>query len=302
VIDLPIRKVLLPALLLAVWQTALAGVPAAVNATTDTLEKIRQTKTLLVGVRKNAIPFAYLDGAGKPIGYSVDICNRIVEAVKAELKIKDLNVSYVPLESADRIPALLENRADMECGSTTNTLKRQEQVAFSYSTFVTGVRLVAKKSSKIAKNEDLAGQVVALTKGTTAESLVKAALGSYSPPVVFLMTDSNDASFEAVKSGKAVAFFNDEILLKGLIGKSKNPDEFDVIGKFLSIEPYGIMLRKNDAALQKIVDSTIQRLFSSMEIFDVYKRWFVNQERQVPMNYLFKDGMRHPNKYPAWPG
>lgn len=295
-------KILLPAILLAAWQTAFAGTSAPVNATTDTLQKIRQTKTILVGVRKNAVPFAYLDNAGKPIGYSVDICNKIVEAVKAEIKIKDLNIRYVPLESADRIPALLENRADMECGSTTNTFKRQEQVAFSYSTFVTGVRLMTKKPSKIAKNEDLAGKVVALTKGTTAESLVKAALGSYSPPIIFLITDSNDESFEAVKSGKATAFFNDEILLKGLIGKSKNPDEFDVIGKFLSIEPYGIMLRKNDEALQKIVDSTIQKLFSSVEIYEVYNRWFVNSERQVPMNYLFKDGMRNPNKYPAWPG
>ena len=250
----------------------------------DTLRRIRDTGTLTIGVRETSVPFSYIDAQKQPQGYSVDLCLRVADAVKAELKLPRLEVKFVPVSSSNRIPALLEGKIDLECGSTTNTRDRQKQVAFAYTTFVAGIKMLAKKSSNVNSIEDLRGKPVVVTKGTTSEKMLKTLNDERVLKIDIIESKDHGESFKAVEDGKAIAFPMDDVLLYGLISKAKKPDDFAVVGKYLSVEPYAIMLRKDEPQFEKLVNRALIDLFQSGEIRRLYAKWFNTKELTVPLN------------------
>ena len=267
----------------------------------DTLRRIRDTGVLTIGVRETSVPFSYLDAQKQPQGYSVDLCLRVADVVKAELKMPRLEVRFVPVSSSNRIPALLEGKIDLECGSTTNTRDRQKQVAFAYTTFVAGIKMLAKKSSNVNSIEDLRGKPVVVTKGTTSEKMLKTLNDERVLKIDIIESKDHGESFKAVEDGKAIAFPMDDVLLYGLISKAKKPDDFAVVGKYLSVEPYAIMLRKDEPQFEKIVNRALIDLFQSGEIRRLYAKWFNTKELTVPLNQYLKEAFQTPNTYPAWP-
>jgi len=281
--------------------TPAAPVAAAPAEKIDTLKRIRETGTILIGVREASVPFSFIDAQKQPQGYSVDLCLKVADAIKNELRMPRLDVKFVSVSSASRIPALLENKIDLECGSTTNTRDRQKQVAFAYTTFVAGIKMLAKTSSNVTGIEDLRGKTVVVTKGTTSEKMMKQLNDERLLKLTIIeMTDHND-SFKAVAEGTAVAFPMDDVLLYGLISKSSKPDDFGVVGKYLSVEPYAIMMRKDEPQLERVVNHALTDLFQSGEIRRIYAKWFATKDLTVPLNSLLKEAFSIPSTYPAWP-
>ena len=286
-----------------------AAPPAAASAAApekpaekiDTLRRIRDTGTLLIGVRETSVPFSFLDAQKQPQGYSVDLCLRVVDAIKSELKLPRLEIKFVPVSSSNRIPALIEGKIDLECGSTTNTRDRQKQVAFAYTTFVAGIKMLAKKSSNVNSVEDLRGKNVVVTKGTTSEKIIKTMNDERLLKISVIVSNDHGDSFKAVEDGSAVAFPMDDVLLYGLISKSKKPDDFAVVGRYLSVEPYAIMMRKDEPQFEKIVNRALIDLFQSGEIRRIYAKWFNTKDLVVPLNQYLKEAFLAPNTYPAWP-
>jgi glutamate/aspartate transport system substrate-binding protein len=267
----------------------------------DTLKRIRDTGTILIGVREASVPFSFLDANKQPLGYSVDLCVRIADAIKAQLKLPRLELTYVPVSSSNRISLLVDGKIDLECGSTTNTRERQKQVAFAYTTFVAGIKMLAKKSANINSTEDLRGKTIVVTKGTTSEKMMAVKNDEQSLKLKILVANDHDESFRLVDEGKAIAFPMDDVLLYGLISKAKNGDDFAVVGKYLSVEPYGIMMRKDEPQLERIVDKALSDLFANGDIRLLYAKWFATKELTVPMNQFLKEAFVAPNTYPAWP-
>ena len=260
----------------------LAAAPAMSQDLTGTLKKIKDSGTITIGHRDTSIPFSYLDDKQQPVGYSMDICAAIVEEVKKELQLPQLTVKYNPVTSQTRIPLMANGTIDLECGSTTNNLTRQKQVAFAPTTFITGTKLLVKKSAKIKSYKDLKGKTVVVTQGTTNERVIKALSEKENLNLKFLNAKDHAESFLAVESGRAVAFAMDDILLYGLVAKAKNPKEFDVVGDFLSYDPYGIMFRNNDDGFGVVVRRAVARFFGDPgqcngPIIATYKKWFVDK-------------------------
>ena len=284
---------------------ALAAVAVAAfaqdKAPIDTLKRIRDSGTITIGVREASVPFSFIDAQKQPQGYSIDLCLRVADAVKTELKLPRLDVRFVPVTSSNRIQMVKDGKVDLECGSTTNTRDRQKDVAFAYTTFVAGIKMLAKKSSNVKGIEDLRGKTVVVTKGTTSEKMLKRLNEDRVLKLTILETKDHDEAFAAVADGRAVAFPMDDVLLYGLISKSDHPDDFAVVGKYLSVEPYGIMLRKDEPAFERLVDRTLNELFQSGEVRRIYARWFSTKELTVPMNQYLKEAFVIPNTYPAWP-
>ena len=276
----------------------LFAVPAAAQELTGTLKKIKDSGTITIGHRETSIPFSYLDEKQQPIGYSMDICAAVVEEVKKELGLSTLNVKYNPVTSQTRIPLMANGTIDLECGSTTNTLTRQKQVAFAPITFITGTKLLVKKSSKIKSYKDLKNKTVVVTQGTTNERIIKALSDKENLGIRFLNAKDHAESFLTVESGRAVAFSMDDILLYGLQAKAKNPKDFDVVGDYLSYDPYGLMFRINDDAFGVVVRRAIARLYGEPgqcngPIKALYKKWFVDklpsgETMGVPMSPLME--------------
>ena len=267
----------------------------------DTLRRIRETGAILVGVRESSVPFSFIDAQKQPQGYSVDLCLRIADTIKAELKLPRLDVKFVPVTSSNRIPMLVEGRIDLECGSTTNTRDRQKQVAFAYTSFVAGIKMLAKRSAGINGIEDLRGKNVVVTSGTTSEKILRTLNTERLLQINIIATKDHADSFKAVEDGKAVAFPMDDVLLYGLISKSKKPDDFAVVGRYLSVEPYAIMLRKDEPAFEKIVNRALTDLFQSGEIRRIYAKWFSTKDLVVPLNQHMREAFAAPNTHPAWP-
>jgi glutamate/aspartate transport system substrate-binding protein len=275
--------------------------PGNGGATADTLKRIRDTGTLLVGVREASVPFSYLDAQGQPQGYSVDLCLRIADALKAELKLPRLDVKFVPVTSANRIPFVKEGRIDLECGSTTNTRDRQKDVAFTYTTFVAGIKMLAKKAANVNALEDLRGKTIVVTKGTTSEKMMRQVNDERLLRMTIIESPDHNQSFKAVQDDKAVAFPMDDVLLYGLVSKAAKPDDYAVVGKYLSVEPYAMMMRRDDPAFERAVNRTLNELFQSGEVRRLYAKWFNTRELTVPMNTYLKEAFMVPNTYPAWP-
>jgi glutamate/aspartate transport system substrate-binding protein len=267
----------------------------------DTLRRIRDSGSLTIGVREASVPFSFIDAQKQPQGYSIDLCLKVADAIKNELKLARLDVRFLPVTSANRIEMVKDGKVDLECGSTTNTRDRQKDVAFAYTTFVAGIKMLAKKSSNIASVDDLRGKTVVVTKGTTSEKMLKQLNEDRVLKLTIVEAKDHNESFAAVASGKAAAFPMDDVLLYGLISKSDRPDDFAVVGKYLSVEPYGIMLRRDDPGFERIVDRTLNEMFQSGEVRRIYARWFATKELTVPMNQYLKEAFAIPNTYPAWP-
>ena len=267
----------------------------------DTLQKIKETGTINVGHRESSIPFSYLDGNQKPVGYSMDLCNKVVEAVKKELKMPALVTKLTPVTSQTRIPLMTNGTIDLECGSTTNSLERQKQVAFGVTTFVSPVRMVVKADSGIKSLSDLNGKAVATTTGTTSDRYIKQNEKGQSIDVKNVYGKDHAESFLMVETGRAAAFVMDEVLLAGFIASAKNPKDFALAGPALSTEPYGIMLRKDDPQFKALVDKTLTDLMKSGEINKIYAKWFTspippkNVNLNLPMNAQLQEAIKHPN-------
>jgi len=294
-------------ILLAGYATAAAAQSAAPASTPvpartiNTLQRIRDTGTLPIGIRDASFPFSFVNHGKGPQGYTIDICLEIADAIKNEMAMPRLEVRYIPVSPANRVTALQDGKIDLECGSTSNTRELQKEVTFAYTTFVAGIRLLARKSSQISGIDDLRGKTIVVTRGTVGEKLMRDINAERLLKMNIVVAADHDASFRAVDQGGAVAFPMDDVLLYSLIAKAKRPDDFAVVGKYLSVEPYAIMMRKGDAQLETIVDRTLSQLFASGEIRRLYDKWFATRELTVPLNPLLKEAFAMPNTYPAWP-
>ena len=301
----PLHALLLASLLLTPLAPLSVGAQdksaAAPPPRIDTLKRIRDTGVLTLGVRETSVPFSYLDAQKQPQGYSVDLCLRVADAIKAELKLPKLEVRFQPVSSSNRIPALVEGKIDLECGSTTNTRDRQKDVAFAYTTFIAGIKMLAKKASNVNSIDDLRGKTVVITKGTTSEKMLKTLNDERLLKITIIESPDHGESFKAVDEGRAIAFPMDDVLLYGLISKARNPDDFAVVGKYMSVEPYAIMMRRDEPAFEKIVNRALIDLFQSGEIRRLYAKWFATRELTVPLNSYLKEAFAAPNNYPAWP-
>ena len=283
---------------------AIAAALCATPALADdlpTLQKIKSSGTIVVGDRESSFPFSYLDGNQKPVGYSMDLCNKVVEAVKKELKMPALVTKLTPVTSQTRIPLMTNGTIDLECGSTTNSLERQKQVAFGVTTIVSPVRMVVKADSGNKTLSDLNGKAVATTTGTTSDRYIKQNEKGQSIDVKNVYGKDHAESFLMVETGRAAAFVMDEVLLAGFIASAKNPKDFALAGPALSTEPYGIMLRKDDPQFKALVDKTLTDLMKSGEINKIYAKWFTspippkNVNLNLPMNAQLQDAIKHPN-------
>lgn len=269
-----------------------SGVSA--QGTTDTLQKIKESGTVVLGHRDASIPFSYLDDQQQPVGYSMDICLKVVNAIKAELNMPNLKVTMNPVTSATRIPLMQNGTIDLECGSTTNNLERQKQVGFAVTTFVTANRLVAKKASGIKTLNDMKGKTIVSTSGTTNIKQMTELNTQRSLGMTIMPAKDHAEAFLMMETGRAVAFAMDDILLYSLVASSKTPDEFAIAPEALSVEPYGIMLRKDDAAFKKVVDNAIIGLFKSGEINAMYTKWFLSPipPKNITLNVAMSDALK----------
>jgi glutamate/aspartate transport system substrate-binding protein len=271
----------------------LATAPALAQELSGTLKKIKDSGSITIGHRETSIPFSYLDDKQQPIGYSMDICAAIVEEIKKELALATLAVKYNPVTSQTRIPLLANGTVDIECGSTTNTLTRQKQVGFAPITFITGTKLLVKKSAKVKSYKDLKNKTVVVTQGTTNERVIKSLSDKDNLNIKFLNAKDHGESFLTVESGRAVAFSMDDILLYGLIAKAKNPKDFEVVGDYLSYDPYGMMYRKGDEDFGVVIRRAIARLMQTGDLNKLYNKWFIDklpsgETMGVPMSPLLK--------------
>src|SRR5215813_5355135 len=237
---------------------ALTGVATA----QDTLKKIKDSGSITIGHRDASIPFSYYDDKQHPVGYAMDLCLRIVDAAKAELKMPQLEVKYQLVPSANRIPLMASGTIDLECGSTTNNAERQKQVAFTITHFLTANRYVSKKSSNIKSIEDLKGKTIVSTAGTTNIKQATDLNVAKNMGMNIISANGHPESFQMVETGRAVAFVMDDILLYTLVAQSRTPGDYVISSDALSLpEPYGIMLRKDDPAFKKVVDGAMTALY-----------------------------------------
>ena len=247
--------------------------PAAAEDFTGTLAKVAESGVITIGHRESSVPFSYLDENQQPIGYSIDLCMKIVEKVQ-ETVGKDLEVRYVPVNPKTRLALMANGTIDLECGSTTNKLSRQQQVEYLATTFVTGTKLLVRKDSGISSVADLDGKAVALAQGTTNELAVKAAVEALGLDVKVLPVRDHAEGMLSLETDRVDVYATDHILLYGLISKSKTPDDFEVVGDFLSFDPYGLMVRRDDSAFELVGKAALAEVFRSGEIKAIYAKWF----------------------------
>ena len=238
------------------------------------LKRIKERGTINMGHRESSVPFAYIGSDGKPIGYSIDLCMKVIDAVKNEIGVSNLKINYVPVTSQTRIALMANGTIDIECGSTTNNLTRQKQVDYLPVTFITGTKLASKKGSGITEIEDLDGKTIGLSLGTTNEKAVKREAAKLGIKIRTIMVKDHPQGWLALESGRADAYASDHVLLYGLISKSKNPSQFQVTGRFLSYDPYGIMVPRNDSTYRRLGTVVIADLMRSGEAKQIYDKWF----------------------------
>ena len=284
---------------------SLAASVAAGPAAADTLAKVKAAGSITLGIRESSFPLSYLDERQQPVGYHVEICQRVVEAVKRQLGLPGLKVQFQPVTSQNRIPLVTNGTVDLECGSTTNNEARQKQVAFAPTTYVTYVRMAVKKASGISSLAQLHGKPVATTTGTTSVQLMRAHEKAKGVDFREVYGKDHADSFLMLETDRAVAFVMDDNLLLGLIMTSKNPADYQVVGETLSVEPIAIMLRRDDPAFKALVDDTVKGLMKSGELEKLYARWFMSPipPRGASMNYPMGEHLKQlvkaPNDLPA---
>jgi glutamate/aspartate transport system substrate-binding protein len=277
---------------------ALASFGAA--AQEGTLKKIKDSGAITVGHRDASVPFSYYDDKQQPIGYAMDLCAKIVDAVKAELKMPAIKVNYQLVTSANRIPLMANGTIDLECGSTTNNIPRQEQVWFTITHFVTANRWIAKKSSNIKSLADLKGKTIVSTAGTTNIKQITEINAAQNLGMNIISANGHPEAFQMVETGRAVAFVMDDILLAGLVAQSRAPGDYEISVDALSVEPYGIMVRKDDKPFKAVVDAAMTKIYKSGQINAIYTKWFQkpvppkNINLNLPMTASFKKVVAKP--------
>src|SRR5580692_6563494 len=288
-----------------VLAASLCAGQAGAEELTGTLKKIKETGTITIGYRDSSIPFSYLDDNQKPIGFAIDICAKIVDAVKSELKLDKLAVEFNPVTSSNRIPLLANGTIDLECGSTTNNAERQKQVWFTNTHFLTASRFVSKKANKLDKIDDLRGKSVVSTSGTTNIKQLNEANAARSLGINIIPAKDHAEAFLMVESDRAVAFVMDDILLAGFVASSKDPDAYVIsTDAFSKPEPYGIMVRKDDEPFKKVVDAATAALYQSGEGAKIYAKWFMEKippkglNLNVPLGPELKNEFAHPSDSP----
>ena len=265
-----------------------------------TLKKVKETGAITIGYRDSSIPFSYLDDNQKPIGFAIDICVGIVDAVKKELKLDKLKLEFSPVTSSTRIPLLANGTIDLECGSTTNNPERLKQVAFTNTHFLTATRFVSKKASNLNSIDDLKGKTVVSSAGTTNIKQITELNTEKNLGLNILPAKDHAEAFLMVETGRAAAFVMDDILLYSLVAGSKAPKDYEISTDALSVEPYGIMLRKDDPTFKKVVDDAMVAVYKGGEINKIYDKWFLNTippkgvNLEVPMSAAFKQVIAKP--------
>jgi len=288
-----------------VLTAAFCAAQADAEGLTGTLKKIRETGVVTIGYRDSSIPFSYLDDNQKPIGFAIDICLKIVDAVKKELNLDKLAVEFNPVTSSTRIPLLANGTIDMECGSTTNNPDRLKQVAFTNTHFLTATRFVSKKSSKLNSIEDLRGKSVASTSGTTNIRQLTEANAARNLGINIIPAKEHAESFLMVETDRAVAAVLDDILLASFAAGSKDPAAYVIsTDAFSKPEPYGIMLRKDDPAFKKVADDATAALYQGPEGQRLYDKWFMQKippkglNLNVPIGAELKKAFAKPSDSP----
>jgi glutamate/aspartate transport system substrate-binding protein len=268
-----------PLHILGVALAAVLGVSqAGAEELTGTLKNIKDTGAITLGFRDSSIPFSYLDDNQKPVGFAMDICYKIVDAIKSELKLDKLEVKLNPVTSSTRIPLLANGTIDLECGSTTNNAEREKQVSFTNTHFLTASRFVAKKANKLSMIDDLKGKSVVSTAGTTNIKQLTEANAARNLGINIIPAKDHAEAFLMVETDRAAAFVMDDILLASLVAGSKDPSAYAISkDAFSKPEPYGIMLRKDDPAFKKLVDAATARVYTSGEGLKLYDKWFMQK-------------------------
>jgi len=289
------RTALVACLILAAFaDTSGAQTPEGVLA--GTLQKVRSTGEVAIGYREASIPLSYLSVRNEPVGYSIDLCRAIVDAISTEVG-RDLVIKWVPVTSETRFNAVTGGQVDLECGSTTSNVERKKIVDFSPVIFIAGTKLMVKKGSPIKSYRDLAGHSVVVTSGTTNEKTMRDLVARFKLKTTILTGVDHADSYRQLVEGKADAFATDDVLLYGFIALNKAQDQLAVVGEFLSYEPYGIMFRKDDPQLSTLVTSTLHDLAASRELEQTYNKWFLRllpngQRLNLPMSAQLAEMIR----------
>lgn len=275
------------------------------SAVAQTLKKIADSNKITVSYREASVPFSYLIGSSKSVGFSVELTEAIIDEVRKKVKKPNLEVAYMPVTSQNRIPLLVNGTYDLECGSTTNNSARGKDVQFAINHFYTGTRLLTKKSAAIKSYADLAKKTVASTTGTTNAQVIRKYGADKNLDLQLVLGKDHDDSLLLVENDRAVAFAMDDILLFGLMANSKNPASLEVVGESLQVEPYACMLRKDDPEFKKLVDGTISRMMKSGEFSRLYKKWFESPippkgvNLNLPMSEQLKTNLKAQSDLPA---
>jgi glutamate/aspartate transport system substrate-binding protein len=285
---------LLAACLLTTAATAQTG---DIEGLSPTLANIKNTHVVRLGYRESSPPFSFLDQSNRPIGYSLELCEAIVDEIGVEVDDPNLRIDYVKVTSDDRIPAVVQSKIDLECGSTTANAERSKQVAFSPLMFVAGTKLMVPKASTISAPKDLQGKTVVVTKGTTNEQAMHAVDKKFALGLTIVVSPDHEQSYQMLVNGKADAFATDDILLYGLIARHKSQDKFHVTGDYLSYDPYGIMYRKGEPQLAAVVERAFRKLGSNRDLIPLYNKWFVSrlptgEKLNVPISPQLEDAFK----------
>ncbi|SDB85681.1 amino acid ABC transporter substrate-binding protein, PAAT family [Acinetobacter boissieri] len=283
----------------ALMVSSFGGLVTAANAA-DTLEKIKTSGKIIIGHRESSDPISYVSG-GKAVGYAVDICDNVANEIKKELKMPNLKVEYKAITSSTRIPELLSGNIDMECGTTTNSKQRQEQVGFSTNYYATEVRMAVKANSGIKSIADLNGKAVVTTQGTTSDKYIKMNEKGQQVNVQNVYGKDHADSFAMLASGRAAAFVMDDNILAGLIAKSSNPKDFAIVGPVLSSEPYGIMIAKGDTKIKAVTDRVVTGMWKSGQMDQLYKKWFQSPipPKNVNLNMHQSESFKRLKQHPT---
>jgi glutamate/aspartate transport system substrate-binding protein len=257
--------------------TAAAAQTGGGEGLSPTLAAIKNAHVVHLGYRESSPPFSFIDPSGRPIGYSLELCEAIVDEIGAEVDDPNLKIEYVKVTSDDRIPAVVQGKIDLECGSTTANAERGKQVAFSPLMFVAGTKLMVPKASTISAPKDLQGKTVVVTKGTTNEQAMHALDKKFALALNIVVSPDHEQSYQMLVDGKADAFATDDILLYGLIARHKSQDKFKVTGDYLSYDPYGIMYRKGEPQLTAVVERAFRKLGSNHDLVPLYNKWFISR-------------------------
>ena len=274
--------------------------PAPAQDLSGALKKIKETGAITLGHRESSVPFSYYDDKQQVVGYAMELCHRIVDAVKRELKLAKLEVNLNPVTSATRIPLIANGTVDLECGSTTNNVEREKQVSFTITHFVTANRFVSKKAGNLKTVEDLRGKTIVSTSGTTNIKQITEINGQKGLNLNILAAKDHAEAFLMVETGRAAAFVMDDILLYSLVAGSKAPADYVISADALSVEPYGIMLPRGDASFKKVVDEEMISTYRSGAINAIYDKWFLKPippkgiNLNVPMSASFKKVIASP--------